>query len=115
MNVRKLYEVFEKTIKLDRKEFTRQVHAIGVCYPPETQAWIDRCSHRPSWIECDLASLDELCGTYGVEYIEADYAKPGKRVRYLNTGDPYTPTLLFCLAWKNPYRIATGGYASVVK
>jgi hypothetical protein len=117
MNAKRLYRLFEKSIKISRKEFFAYCASIprGGEFPPLTQKWVESCYHRPAGHEIVLHAFDEICGTHGVEYIGKEETKQGVIVEYLNVGDPYVPTLLYCPAWVNPYKIAEGGYASVVK
>lgn len=64
---------------------------------PNTLEWISSCSYYPRNLEISLFALDEICETFGVEYISSShdgvYEKLG--IEYLNTGGSYTPTLAY--------------------
>lgn len=53
-----------------------------------------------------MACIDEVMGGCGVEAIEAQGIQP--RVVYINTGDTYTPTLLYCYR-SGSYRVQSWG------
>jgi hypothetical protein len=60
----------------------------------ETNAWLEKCYHRPSYPERLMSCLDEVIRGDGVEVIEED----GRLLAlYVNTGDTYSPTLLYNL------------------
>jgi hypothetical protein len=42
-----------------------------------------------------MSMADELCQTYGVEYIPSGKNKRSPAIEYCNIGDPYVPTLMF--------------------
>jgi hypothetical protein len=117
INKKALYELFEKTTKFSKKDFYRYCNGIkaGIDLPPMTEAWINRCYHSPFFSERAMNTLDEICGTYGVETIDASETKNGYPIDYLNTGDPYYPTIVYCAIWINSIKIAHSGYAQYVK
>lgn len=64
---------------------------------PKTLDWIQRCYHVPAAYEQCLAALDELCGTFGVEYLSSpkDSMYHLSGYSYLNTGESYAATLVY--------------------
>lgn len=73
---------------------------------PRANAWFDSCYHRPNRIERIMACIDEVMGGCGVEVIDAEGIHP--RAVYVNTGDTYTPTLLYCYRSQS-YRVQSWG------
>jgi hypothetical protein len=74
----------------------------------ETWKRINACYHRPSLHEIKMNLLDELLGSYGVEFINLEpgnYSWP-KGIEYLNMGDTYTPTIIY---YNNRYSIGCWG------
>ena len=64
---------------------------------PLTSRWVMSCYNMPSIHGLKMSCLNELLGTYGVEFVnlEPDNYHCPKGIEYLNMGDHYTPTLLF--------------------
>lgn len=61
---------------------------------PKANEWFSSCYLEPRRRERILACLNELLGSFGVEAIWGeDPCWP--EAEYLNTGDTYSPTLLF--------------------
>ena len=62
------------------------------------QSWESQCYNRPRYIDRLLCALNEIAGTHGVEPIyTSDMSKPyWPEYQYLNTGDPYATTLIYC-------------------
>jgi hypothetical protein len=58
-----------------------------------TRSWVHSCYHMPKVDALIMSMADELCGTYGVEYIEGNGEK-SPSFEYLNAGDTYATTLL---------------------
>lgn len=73
------------------------------------------CYHKPRKFEQILDNLDTICNTYGVECIEPDESKNGYRIYYLNVGDSYIPTIVYCGGWTHKFKIAYSGYVQYVK
>lgn len=61
---------------------------------PRSNAHFARCHHEPRRLDRILACLDECLGTHGVEIL-GDVRTYGPPAEYLNTGDTYSPTILF--------------------
>jgi hypothetical protein len=64
---------------------------------------IHECYHTPSTADLRMTCLDAALGTYGVESFQT---RKGEWVDYLNTGDPYTPTIV---RWRGNYRVTDWG------
>lgn len=62
---------------------------------PKTNAWISSCYHEPRRIERILSAMDEAAGTFGVEAFNSRKSRMHAIAEYLNTGDTYSPTMLF--------------------
>lgn len=62
---------------------------------PQTNAWIDSCYHEPRRIERILSALNELLECHGVETFNSRKSRMHACAEYLNTGDTYSPTILF--------------------
>jgi hypothetical protein len=75
-----------------------------------TAQWVKACYNPPSFHDLKMAMADELCDTYGVEYIPRGSNSKSPAIEYLNTGDTYTTTLLFV---KSRYRV--GCYGDIVE
>jgi hypothetical protein len=76
---------------------------------PAGAARIAECYHAPTTYDVRLTCLDALGESYGVEGLQRcnssgvygdDWAS------YLNTGDSYTPTLIY---WDGRYRVQSVG------
>lgn len=61
---------------------------------PKSNAYFAKCCHEPKRLDRILACLDECLGTFGVEAL-GEVQTYGPPAEYLNTGDTYSPTLLF--------------------
>ena len=73
---------------------------------PKTEQWYNRCYNPPSCRELTLSILNEICQTHGVESISSPDAYKHKSwnehrysgdiiAEYLNTGESYTPTIVY--------------------
>jgi hypothetical protein len=62
---------------------------------PETFKWVQACYNRPSWVERVLSCFNELLESHGVEAIQGESFR-FPLMAYVNTGETYQPTLLFC-------------------
>lgn len=62
---------------------------------PKTNQWISDCFHKPRRIDLILSALNELLETHGVEALRGRGDQYQAIAEYLNTGDTYSPTLLF--------------------
>lgn len=62
---------------------------------PSTFQWIQVCYHRPSWTEMVLSCFNEILEGYGVEAIQGESFR-FPLMTYVNLGETYQPTLLFC-------------------
>jgi hypothetical protein len=62
---------------------------------PSTVAWIKSCYHEPKWVERVLSCFNEILEGYGIEGIDGeDFRCP--LMAYVNLGETYQDTLLFC-------------------
>lgn len=68
------------------------------------------CFHAPSLLDQRLHALNAEAETYGVEYIahRDDSCRDTFGLEYLNTGDTYTPTLMFDHA-RGSWRVTSWG------
>lgn len=84
------------------------VENINILHCPKTAAWVGQCCNAPSLHEVKMHILDEMLGSYGVEFInlEPDNYRWPKGIEYLNMGDTYTPTLIY---FNNRYSIGCWG------
>ena len=62
---------------------------------PQTNKWIGDCYNKPRRIELILSALNELMETCGVEAFRGRESQYHACAEYLNTGDTYSPTILF--------------------
>lgn len=64
---------------------------------PATAAWVQSCYYPPSAHEMQMAALDEILGSFGVEFInlEPDNYRDPQGIEYLNMGGTYRETLLY--------------------
>ena len=63
---------------------------------PKTNRWRNSCHHEPRRIELILAALNECLECHGVEAFRSRHGSQYEAAaEYLNTGDTYSPTLLF--------------------
>ena len=63
---------------------------------PKTNAWIASCYHKPRRIELIFSALNECLDCFGVEAFRSRHGSQYETIAdYLNTGDTYSPTLLF--------------------
>lgn len=66
---------------------------------PHTMKWVRSCYNRPKPGEIRRAMVDEVLGTYGVEWLRSDDQPGGLRLRgdrelaYCNMGYAYAPTI----------------------
>jgi len=61
---------------------------------PAVIAWCKQCYHEPKMHEKRLCALDNVAGTYGVEYVRQGHNQKSPSFHYLNTGDLYNTTLV---------------------
>lgn len=79
---------------------------------PGVHAWVESCYNLPSRTERIMACINEVMQGHGVEAIDAEGIHP--RAVYVNTGDTYTPTLLYCYHSQS-FRVQSwGDYVEVV-
>lgn len=62
---------------------------------PSTFQWVQACYHRPSWAERVLSCFNEILNGYGVEAIQGESFR-FPLMSYVNLGETYQATLLFC-------------------
>lgn len=82
---------------------------------PHTEKEIDGFFHRPGKVQALMMRLDELCGSFGVEYVQAEESKTGRQIEYLNMGDPYIPTVVYLYGYTQPIKFLPGGWGDLVK
>jgi hypothetical protein len=114
---RRVYAIFGGKLRTPETAFHAKYRAIKQGYAvnyteydfPATRAWLRACYNTPHIAELRLAALDELLEGFGVETIDPAETKNGFRIDYINMGDPYVPTIIYCAAWKYRYRIGAWG------
>lgn len=62
---------------------------------PSVASWVSQCWNPPTKRDRLLRALDEIAETYGVEAIFENSSRMSPAFEYLNTGDPYAPTLIY--------------------
>ena len=115
-----LYEVFgsaSKKSKVDFYALAKRIKEAEYEAPgfESTYKWIQSCYNMPFRSEIRMEMLNELLEGFGTEEISGNETKSGCRITYINFGDPYFPTVIFCNVWKYPYRIAKGGWGNYIK
>lgn len=74
---------------------------------PSTVEWVERCCHTPNWVERVLSCFNEVLEGHGVEAIEGEsFHVP--LMAYVNLGETYQNTLLFCYKTQN-FRVQSVG------
>lgn len=81
--------------KLIRALIKKKVKTINESLFPLTFKWVESCYHRPSWAERVLSCFNEILEGHGVEAIEGESFR-FPLMSYVNLGETYHPTLLFC-------------------
>ena len=61
---------------------------------PRTAAWRNRCYSEPWISKLRMSAIDEVLGTYGVEYIPEGHNAKSPAILYCNTGDTYDETIM---------------------
>ena len=127
-SVKALLAAFPKDLDVDKAKLIRQIAAAtddadGLkkliderC--PETAAYASSCHGDPFrpqiWrVTMALYAIDKILGTFGVEGLgpprSGDHAPP---FEYLNTGDPYTTTLVYK---RKTDRLTIGRWGDIVE
>lgn len=89
------------------KELRLALESIAYCDSlPVVQDLIRSCYHRPSTSHRRMVALDSIAETMGVEYIAEGEGSKSPAIEYLNTGDTYTPTILYV---NGSYRVGSWG------
>lgn len=81
--------------KLIRALIKREQKTTDKSLFPLTFQWIESCYHCPNWVERVLSCFNEILEGHGVEAIEGESFR-FPLMAYVNLGDTYQPTLLFC-------------------
>lgn len=101
-SIKTLREVFGANAK--RAKFLLHAGTLTLTHAFECQARIRECyTPPPQWDLC-MHALNTLANAHGVEGLEA--LRRAGTAWYLNTGDTYTPTLIF---WQGRYRVQSIG------
>jgi hypothetical protein len=69
-------------------------HEIRLEKYASVQKILSNSYHTPWWIDQVMEALDEIAGTFGVEYL-VEQGREAARYLYLNTGDTYAATIIF--------------------
>jgi len=84
-----------ETASLARKLMKGEVRITDNPAFPKTNQWIADCWNKPRRIELILSALNELLECHGVEAFNSRESRMHACAEYLNTGDTYSPTILF--------------------
>ena len=99
-SIKMLAQVFDNPV--EAKRILQMSHAELSAHPVGA-ARIAACHHRPKWYDVRMTILNSIDpGLHGVESITGRQ----EYVDYLNTGDTYTPALIF---WRGRYRVQSVG------
>jgi hypothetical protein len=119
-----LWNAYGDKLHIGKREFYRR-HKLIEGFPakeidyasefPSTFQWVRSCYNRPRRDEIKLELYNELIEGCGVESIHPDEIKNGEYIDYINVGDPYIPTIVYCSAWVHPFKFATEGWAQYIK
>jgi len=114
LNAKRLYDVFGKRIRLTRGEFYAAMRNLDKDIYPENMDM--NLGNYPGLCQASfvMRALDILLEGHGWECIRQPGTKDGL-IEYLNFGDPYVPTILYCEGWKRPFRFAPGGWGDYIK
>ena len=100
-SIKTLQEVFRSNAKRAREILEMDRDQLRAEF---AQTGLDRgFYHPPNKKEMRMLLLDKLAETHGVESLALGN---GEIVDYLNSGDTYTPTLVF---WRGNYRVTDWG------
>ena len=119
-----LWEAYGSNLHTDKREFYRKHRSIegypmkGIDYElefPKTFQWVRSCYNRPKKNEIKMEMYNELIEGCGVEAIHPTETKNSEYIDYINVGDPYIPTIVYCSAWVHPFKFASEGWAQYVK
>ena len=115
LNAKRLYDVFGKCIPLIRGEFYAAMLNLDKGIYPENMGMPlgDYSGDRRATLV--MRALDILLEGHGWECIRHPETKTSLLIDYLNFGDPYVPTILYCERWKRPFRFAPGGWGDYIK
>ena len=81
--------------KLVRALIKKEQKTVNESLFPLTFQWVQACYHRPNWLERVLSCFNELLNGHGVEAVEGESFR-FPLMAYVNLGETYSPTLLFC-------------------
>lgn len=128
MEKKVLWETFGKNVRIDKKEFYRKLNFINDCFQKTNKfSWNEEFPGTEKILteqynmlylkkyQMQLEMFDELLLSFGVECIDRRETRNGFYIEYLNFGDPYVPTIVYCNGWKNRFRIAKNGWSEFVK
>ena len=61
---------------------------------PAVIQWANSCYNEPRMCEKRMCALNDVAECYGVEYVAPGHNARSPGFEYLNTGDPYCPTII---------------------
>lgn len=70
--------------------------------------WRAECYHPPTHIECVMCAIDEIIHGCGTESIWGEKDEQWPVAEYVNTGDTYSATILYCYE-THTFRLTTWG------
>lgn len=115
LNAKRLYDAFGKRIPLTRGDFCAVMRDLDNGIYPSQMGIQPGDYADSSLISFRLRALDILLEGNDWEAIVPAETKNGHTLCYINFGDPYVPTILYCEGWKRPFRFAPGGWGDYIK
>ena len=70
--------------------------------------WRAECYHPPTHVECVMCAIDEIIHGCGTESIWGETDEQWPLAEYVNTGDTYSATILYCYKTR-AFRLTTWG------
>lgn len=115
LNAKRIYDTYGEKLKLSRRDFYKAMRDLDKGIYPDQMRIQPGDYPLSSRESLALRALDILLEGNGWEAITPAETKNGYEICYLNFGDPYIPTILYCAEWKRPYKLALCGWGDYVK
>jgi hypothetical protein len=77
---------------------------------PKADKWRRQCCNEPLLSELKMCAIDDITGTYGVEYTRKGSNSKSPAFAYCNTGDSYAATVLLING-----RFSVGSWGDIVE
>lgn len=62
---------------------------------PAVKDWLEKCRHRPRYIDLQMAALNAALEGHGVESLQKDGTFGTPEMQYVNMGDTYNTTIIW--------------------